>query len=361
MRRTGGQAAILGALAIVALGLGAPAVRAGATRATRVARPHVCIPLFGPCTPPAGSAPTVAISSPTGLTPTTATFGGHVDPDGLATSYQFVYAPISGGAPLSETPVQQLGAGVTLQAVSAPVTGLRASTEYAVTLLATNADGARTAGTTFHTRMVAKPTLRVERVLVDHNVVDQGASITVTAQLSGRVGQYTTYFGPPSVTLQSMPRLAALSLPAIADTTATRSGVARFLPVTPLRNTRFRVRVGAVLSGWLRVYVNPLVELYSSPSPLKKGVVNLAYTAAGYLPAGYDRGPAAFFYRGVSPAGPFRRIAVGSFRRSGQSLYARAAVRSRPGAFYVACTRTPIIPDMGRPFLDQRCGASALP
>jgi hypothetical protein len=272
-----------------------------------------------------------------------------------------VYAPSSGGASLSTTPAQQLAAGVTQQAVSAPVTGLRAATEYAVTLVATNADGTRTAGTTFHTQMVAKPILRVERVVVDRNVVDQGASITVTAQLSGRVGQYTTYFGPPSVTLQSTPRLAALTLPAIADTTATRSGVARFLPVTPLRNTRFRVRVGAVLSRWLRVYVNPLVELYSSPSPLKKGVVNLIYTADGYLPAGYERGPAAFFYRGASPAGPFRRIAVGSFRRSGQSLDARAAVRSPPGAFYVACTRTPIIPNMGRPFVDQRCGARTLP
>src|SRR5580658_9965689 len=105
MRRAGREAAKLGVVAFAALGLGAPAVSAGTTRAVR---PRICIPLFGSCSTPTGSAPTVAVDNPTGITPSAATLGGRVDPEGLATSYQFVYAQSSGSGALSKTPARQL-------------------------------------------------------------------------------------------------------------------------------------------------------------------------------------------------------------------------------------------------------------
>lgn len=348
--------ALLGTLVF---GVPVPGARAEGLSGRRV--PLVCLPLFGPCSPAPGTPPVVAVASPTGVSATTAVLGGRVDPEGLATTYQFVYAASAGTGAQSTTPIRELPATLTPQPVSATATGLLAGAQYTAALVATNADGTRTASTTFRTQTVAKPPLGIAALLVDRSVVDDGAPVTVTARLSGQVGLYTTYFGAPRVTLQSRPRLAALSLPSIAEASATNSGVARFLPVTLERNTRFRVRVGDVLSPWLRVYVDPLVELYSSPDPDRQGIVDLAYTAAGDLPGGYAHGPVAFFYRGAGHAGPFRRIAAAVLRRTGVSLDARAAVPAPPDAYFVACTRTPIIPDMGRPFLNRRCGHRTLP
>ncbi len=98
---------------------------------------------FGPPPPPATvpttSAPGVVTGSAGGVTISAAALTGEVNPGGLATQYEFQYGTSTNYG--SATAVQALGAGTSLEAVSAALSGLRAGTTYHYRLLATNADG----------------------------------------------------------------------------------------------------------------------------------------------------------------------------------------------------------------------------
>jgi hypothetical protein len=317
-----------------------------------------CSPLFG-CAG-GGTVPAVVYDPPTEVSSSAATLHGSIDPDGVATSYDFEYGPTAEPGQQLSTASVALAAGGLPQSVTATITGLSPETRYSVELVATNKRGSRSASGEFDTSAPPRPALGVGDVQADPTVMVEGATVTVSARLSGRLGFYRTYFGAPIAQLQSNPELPALSQPSISDVAVPSSGMARFLPVSPIRNTRFRVQVGTKVSPWLQIYVNPLTELYSTPAPHRQGSVALAYTAAGALPADYQGGPVAYFYRGPSSAGPFRRVARAVFHRSGVSVYARVTIRSHGRSFYVACTRGPIIPGMGRPFYDPRCGRPTL-
>jgi hypothetical protein len=87
----------------------------------------------GPPLPPAAFT-----AGASGVSGSSATISGTVDPDGLATSYQFEIGPSSAyGTPVSGSAGAQAGD----QDVSASFTGLQPSTTYHYRLSATNADG----------------------------------------------------------------------------------------------------------------------------------------------------------------------------------------------------------------------------
>jgi hypothetical protein len=88
--------------------------------------------------------------------------------------------------------------------------------------------------------------------------------------------------------------------------------------------------------------------------------VDLAFEAGGLRPAGYRRGPVAYFYSSPSRHGPFHRIGSGRFKVSIGSFYARAHVYDPKGGYFLACTRTRVFPNMGRRFLDRSCGRATL-
>jgi hypothetical protein len=85
--------------------------------------------------------PAVQTGAPTAVTSTTATVGGTVNPDGSqVTDCRFVIAPAPPAGASIPCP-QQIGAGSTLVAVSAALTGLSPASAYTFTLVATNAQG----------------------------------------------------------------------------------------------------------------------------------------------------------------------------------------------------------------------------
>jgi hypothetical protein len=85
-------------------------------------------------------APTVTTGSATGVSTSAATIAGTVNPNGLATSYQFEYGTTTGYG--SSTASASAGSGPSTQAVSAPLTGLSPNTTYHYRL-----DGTSSAGT----------------------------------------------------------------------------------------------------------------------------------------------------------------------------------------------------------------------
>ncbi len=98
----------------------------------------------GPAQPPAATT-----GAASGVTQSTATLSGFVDPDGLATTYRFELGPTTAyGTPVSGSAGSEPGA----QAVTAGFSGLRPGTTYHYRVLATNADGTATgADATFTT------------------------------------------------------------------------------------------------------------------------------------------------------------------------------------------------------------------
>jgi hypothetical protein len=311
----------------------------------------LCAPLLGPCGPSSGGgSPVTRIAAPSQLTSTSATLNGTVDPRGLATSYQFEYAPSAGGAIVATAPVA-LPASAGPISVSARTRGLRPGADYTEALVARNADGESEAVGSL--RLPAAALLGLAGIGADHTSIRVGDSVTISARVSGRVARYEREYGTPLARLVSEPALAALTLPDVAEAPVGLGGRVRFLPVSPVRNTRFEVLLGSHRSRWLTVFVSPLVELYSG-SPAGRRVT-LTLSAGGGIRPG-PSGPIAYFYRASGPGSPFQRIGAVPMRRSGYELRATLTRAVPPGSLFTACTRRQPIPGMGRPFLNRRCG-----
>ncbi len=318
----------------------------------------LCAPVLGSCSDSATpSAPTAEIQPSTDVTPTSATLHGLVDPDGLATTYAFAYAPARGLA-VQATPPVTLPASFTAQSVSVQISGLLPASAYVIALVAHNTQGESEATGDLDTP-AESATLDVSRPAARSTTVRAGTAVTITDRVGGPVALYTREYGSPRARLVSKPSLPALSLASLAHTSVSSGGVARFLPVVPSRNTRFQVRLGGQRSRWLTVFVEPVVELYSARVGGDPGRVQLAYTAGGGVRP-EARGPVAYFYAARSPRGPFRRIGAARMDRSGYQLQATLTAGAPPGAFLLACTRVRIIPSMGRVFHDHSCGRARL-
>src|SRR6188508_1938706 len=106
--------------------------------------PLLCLLVLVPASTALAAPPAATTGGATGVGRTAATLNGTVDPGGKVTSWHFEYGTTSayglqsGGGDTT--------AGTSLQAVSAPVSGLSAGTEYHYRLVPTNADGTATPG-----------------------------------------------------------------------------------------------------------------------------------------------------------------------------------------------------------------------
>ncbi len=81
--------------------------------------------------------PDVVTDPATSVTPTSATLNGTVNPNGLATSYQFEYDTVN--PPVAHTGTTSAGSGTTVQPASTAVTGLAPGTTYFFRISATSA------------------------------------------------------------------------------------------------------------------------------------------------------------------------------------------------------------------------------
>jgi hypothetical protein len=101
-------------------------------------------------------APNALTGAASGVGPTTATLNGTVNPNGLASSYHFVYGTTAAYG--STTGVTSAGSGTSPAAVSATLTGLAPNTTYHYRLLASNSVGPSTgADQTFTTPPISLP------------------------------------------------------------------------------------------------------------------------------------------------------------------------------------------------------------
>ena len=105
--------------------------------------------LAGDCasgsTPPA-QAPAVVTGSASGVTSTSATLNGTVNPEGAATTYQFQYGTSTGYGSVTPASPASAGSGISAISESADLSGLSASTTYDYRLVATNATGTTDGG-----------------------------------------------------------------------------------------------------------------------------------------------------------------------------------------------------------------------
>jgi hypothetical protein len=96
----------------------------------------VCVPIAL-----AASSPIVSAGSTTSIGETSATLHGTVNPNGLATTYQFHYGPTSALGAVSPTTAASAGAGTAGVAEATKLSGLSPDTTYYIQLVASNSAG----------------------------------------------------------------------------------------------------------------------------------------------------------------------------------------------------------------------------
>jgi hypothetical protein len=96
----------------------------------------VCVPIAL-----AASSPIVSAGATTSISETSATLHGTVNPNGLATTYQFHYGPTSALGAVSPSTAASAGAGTAGVAVATKLAGLSPDTTYYVQLVASNSAG----------------------------------------------------------------------------------------------------------------------------------------------------------------------------------------------------------------------------
>jgi hypothetical protein len=145
---------------------------------------------------PAGAdeSPSVTIAAVTNVTFTTATLNGSVNPNGVSTTYYFVYEPVS-GLPSVTTPPMSVGSGTLPVNVSATAYGLLPNAEYWVWMCATNADSvtSRSATVMF---IASEPAFTSQTTAPDVMTDGETAVTSTTATLNGTVnpnGASTSY------------------------------------------------------------------------------------------------------------------------------------------------------------------------
>ena len=89
----------------------------------------------------AASSPTVSAGATSGIGDTTATLHGAVNPNGLATTYQFHYGPTSALGSVSPTIAPSAGAGTAAVPEATKLLGLSPDTTYYFELVASNSAG----------------------------------------------------------------------------------------------------------------------------------------------------------------------------------------------------------------------------
>jgi hypothetical protein len=156
--------------------------------ATVVAAALVCVPIAL-----AASSPIVTAGSTTGIGQTSATLHGTVNPNGLATTYQFHYGPTSALGAVSPTTAASAGAGTSGVAESTKLAGLSPDTTYYIQLVASNSGGtSSTAIGTFKTTGNPAPTTTTSPAV---DVGRNGATLVGVINPNNQTTAYHFEFG----------------------------------------------------------------------------------------------------------------------------------------------------------------------
>jgi phosphodiesterase/alkaline phosphatase D-like protein len=142
--------------------------------------------LQGTFTTPA-RAPITGVSAATGLSTSTATLDGTVDPGGASTDWKFEY----GVGAYDQTATGTTLTGTTSQGVTKPLTGLLPGTTYQYRLVAQNSEGTTTSTGTFATD-IAAPTAVTGGA---SSITPRGATVSGTLNPGGDAATYVVEYG----------------------------------------------------------------------------------------------------------------------------------------------------------------------
>jgi hypothetical protein len=184
-----------------------------------------------PAAASAATKPTVSTGRATGVTQSTATLHGSVNPRGAATTYSFQYGLTRKYT--AQTPVTAVGSGTTAVRVAAAIGGLAPATTYHYRVLATNAVGATAGGDrTFKT---PRQPLGVS-LAGNPNPVRTGGATTLGGTLSG------TGNANRQVVLQANPWPYSQGFVSVSNPQVTDANGNFSFPVLAVNvNTQFRV------------------------------------------------------------------------------------------------------------------------
>lgn len=153
-----------------------------------VAAALVCVPIAF-----AAASPIVAAGATTSISQTSATLHGTINPNGLATTYQFHYGPTSALGAVSPTTAASAGAGTAGVAVATKLAGLSPDTTYYIQLVASNSGGtSSTAVGTFKTTGNPAPTTATSPAV---DVSRNGATLVGVINPNNQTTAYHFDFG----------------------------------------------------------------------------------------------------------------------------------------------------------------------
>jgi hypothetical protein len=148
----------------------------------------VCVPIAL-----AASSPIVTAGATNGVGQTDATLHATVNPNGLATTYQFHYGPTSALGSVSPTTAASAGAGTAGVAVSTKLAGLSPDTTYYIQFVASNSAGSSsTAVATFKTTGNPAPTTTTSPAV---GVTRYGATLVGVVNPNNQATAYHFDFG----------------------------------------------------------------------------------------------------------------------------------------------------------------------
>lgn len=186
--------------------------------------------------------PLVTAQSVAALSPTSATIGGSIVPDGHATSWYVQY----GTTPsyVADSPVRHLGASMATIGVAAPIAKLTANTTYHFRLVARNADGTAVGGDAVFT--TPGPTLSSSA-----GAVDFGRAVTLSGSVPTPAANENVSVYERDATSPSFVEIA---------TVLTGAGGTWSYSLTP--------RIGATYEAMWDAELSPTVGVGVSPSVL---------------------------------------------------------------------------------------------
>ncbi len=145
-----------------------------------------------------GSLPAATTDAATSITATGATLQASVNPEGSATTYDFVYGTNSTLSPGTTTTSQSAGSGTSAVSESAAVTGLSPSTKYYFKVVASN-PGGTTSGTILNfTTSAATGTPPVATTNAAASITATGATLKASVNPEGRATTYDFSYGTNS-------------------------------------------------------------------------------------------------------------------------------------------------------------------
>lgn len=148
----------------------------------------VCVPMAL-----AASSPIVTAGSTTNIGQTAATLHGTVNPNNLATTFQFHYGPTSALGAVSPTTAASVGSGSSGVPVSTKLSGLSPDTTYYVQLVASNSAGtSSTAVSTFKTTGNPAPTTTTSPAV---DVTRYGATLVGVINPNNQITAYHFDYG----------------------------------------------------------------------------------------------------------------------------------------------------------------------